>query len=152
MRRLLLFVFLLIPALAAAVDTPTYQKTITYQLRFRLNSRWVNGDSADVAYGDNEQEMHSQLAALESRELDRLDLAIQAIEEGSYGTCRTCHGKIPVARLKAIPDATTCISCQRLNEQRGTNGGFDADWESAWRFEAKLHDGDLTVQDVRMDR
>ena len=56
MRRLLLFVFLLIPALAAAVDTPTYQKTITYQLHFRLNSRWVNGDSADVvsAYPSSE--------------------------------------------------------------------------------------------------
>lgn len=112
----------------------------------------VHGDSADVAYGDNEQEMHSQLAALESRELDRLDQAIQAIEEGSYGTCRICRGKIPIARLKAIPDATTCISCQRLNEQRGIEGKYDADWESAWRFEAKLHDGDLTVQDVTMDR
>ncbi len=111
----------------------------------------THGDSADVAYGDNEQEMHSQLAALESRELRRLERAIEAIDEGRYGTCEYCQAKISLARLKAIPDATACITCQQLHERDGETTGQKVNWESAWNYEARERDGELTVQDVHLN-
>lgn len=110
----------------------------------------THGDAADLAYGDNEQEMHSQLAALESRELRRLEAAITALDEGRYGTCEYCQGKIPLARLKAIPDATTCVGCQQKHELSGGDSRHAANWESAWRFEVHEHDSELTVQDVQL--
>ena len=38
--------------------------------------------------------------------------ALRKIDDGSYGICEECEDEIPVARLKAIPDARYCISCQ----------------------------------------
>jgi DnaK suppressor protein len=111
----------------------------------------THGDSADVAYLDHEQEMHSQLAALESRELMRLDRAILAIDEGRYGRCELCNGKISVARLQAIPDATCCIECQQKAERRGGGVHTVGNWASAWEYQAREHDRELTVEDVVMD-
>lgn len=123
--------------------------------KIALEAGWTpedaaHGDMADVAYSDHEQEMHSQLAALESRELSRLERAIEAINEGRYGTCEYCGGKIGLARLKAIPDAVACISCQQKHEVGGS-GKQRVDWESAWAHEAREHDRELTPQDVRLD-
>ena len=38
--------------------------------------------------------------------------ALKKIEDGSYGICEECEEEIPIKRLKAIPDARYCISCQ----------------------------------------
>ncbi|MCA9080919.1 MAG: TraR/DksA C4-type zinc finger protein [Planctomycetaceae bacterium] len=119
-------------------------------------SDWIDpeaahGDLGDAALLDYEQEMHSQLAALESRELDRLERAIHAIETGRYGTCEHCQQKIPLARLRAIPDATTCIRCQQKSELSRTYGHEELHWEAAWDYQAREHDQELTVQDVSME-
>ncbi len=37
--------------------------------------------------------------------------ALERIELGSYGICEVCGEAIPVARLDALPYATTCVSC-----------------------------------------
>ena len=36
---------------------------------------------------------------------------------GPYGTCAECSKAIAPARLKAIPEATTCVSCQEKLER-----------------------------------
>ncbi|MBI3956590.1 MAG: TraR/DksA C4-type zinc finger protein [Candidatus Kerfeldbacteria bacterium] len=38
-----------------------------------------------------------------------VDAALDAIENGSYGTCRVCGKPIEEARLAAIPSTTLCI-------------------------------------------
>ena len=43
--------------------------------------------------------------------------ALRKIEEGSYGYCEACEEEIPIERLKAIPDARYCISCQAQLEK-----------------------------------
>jgi RNA polymerase-binding transcription factor DksA len=37
--------------------------------------------------------------------------ALEAIETGKYGKCEVCGEEIDKARLKAYPEATTCINC-----------------------------------------
>ena len=38
--------------------------------------------------------------------------AIERLEAGTYGTCVECENPIGLARLRAIPEATTCVTCQ----------------------------------------
>jgi RNA polymerase-binding transcription factor DksA len=42
--------------------------------------------------------------------------ALERIEQGTYGTCKTCGGAIPHDRLAAVPYATLCIACERQAE------------------------------------
>ena len=42
----------------------------------------------------------------------RLRSAIERIDDGSYGICLECEEEIAPKRLKAIPWAELCISCQ----------------------------------------
>jgi len=42
-------------------------------------------------------------------QLKKINLALQAIETGSYGKCETCGNDIPFERLKAVPDTRFCI-------------------------------------------
>ena len=44
--------------------------------------------------------------------IDKIDDAIERIENGSYGNCELCGRKIPEERLEFIPYANTCIDCE----------------------------------------
>ncbi len=37
--------------------------------------------------------------------------ALERLEMGEYGICEICGSAIPIARLEALPYATTCVSC-----------------------------------------
>lgn len=43
------------------------------------------------------------------REMDDLERALQAIEDGQYGRCVVCGRPIPPERLEAMPTAMTCV-------------------------------------------
>lgn len=76
-----------------------------------------SGDVMDVAMDTAQDEISSQLAEVESRELTRIEEALERIREGGYGDCDVCEKPIPLARLQAVPYATMCIECQRKNEK-----------------------------------
>jgi DnaK suppressor protein len=78
------------------------------------------GDVIDAAYDSAQDEISSQLAEVESRELANIENALERMKEGSYGGCEVCGGKIPLARLNALPYATMCIECQREVERSGS--------------------------------
>lgn len=44
--------------------------------------------------------------------------ALEAINSGSYGICRSCGKEIPKERLEALPYAPRCVECQRRQETR----------------------------------
>ncbi|MFG0333574.1 MAG: TraR/DksA family transcriptional regulator [Maioricimonas sp. JB049] len=110
-----------------------------------------SGDLSDVAIDDAEREINSQLVSLESRELSKIDRAIDAIRQGRYGTCEVCSRAIPIARLQALPYTTLCVDCQRLQEAGGGAGDGEADWESVYEYQARQHDQDLTLDDIRIE-
>ena len=47
-----------------------------------------------------------------------IDLALERIEAGTYGTCINCGRPIPEERLAAVPYAVLCVPCKR-DEERG---------------------------------
>lgn len=97
-------------------------------------------DVVDAASDAVQDEISSQLAEVESRELASIDKALESIRAGTYGNCEICSSKIPLARLQALPYATMCIECQRAAElgeldsrrsednwSRVVDAGYDAD-------------------------
>jgi len=63
----------------------------------------------------DEMEMYgSTLAADEAMksELEKIEKALAAMEAGTYGTCANCRKVIPVERLRAYPQADTCLDCE----------------------------------------
>ena len=85
------------------------------------------GDVIDAAYDTAQDEVNSQLAEVESRELGSIENALERMREGTYGQCEFCGGKIPLARLDALPYATMCIGCQRDLERLGESRGRRAE-------------------------
>ncbi len=81
----------------------------------------VVGDLGDAALDDDYGLVTSNLAELESQELRHIEHAIERLETGHYGSCEGCGCVIPLARLQALPYATTCVHCQQRQE---TGGGL----------------------------
>ncbi|MGH8178958.1 MAG: TraR/DksA family transcriptional regulator [Steroidobacter sp.] len=50
-------------------------------------------------------------------ELRRIDYALVRLHNGAYGECIDCAQSIPVARLKAEPTASRCLTCQERYEK-----------------------------------
>ena len=112
------------------------------------------GDQADAAVETANDEINSQLAELESRELGQIERALLRIRKGVYGKCEYCGGKIAEARLNALPYTDTCIECQREMEVQG--GGFrqEADFRRWAHIDAKStddHDHEIDLSDYEMD-
>ncbi|MBY0279626.1 TraR/DksA C4-type zinc finger protein [Candidatus Binatia bacterium] len=43
----------------------------------------------------------------------QLRAALGRLDDGTYGRCMRCDGKIAPARLEAMPEVTVCIGCAR---------------------------------------
>jgi DnaK suppressor protein len=86
-------------------------------LRNFKNSDSSTGDAADVAFETGSDEMTSQLAEIDARELSQIERALSRLKQGTYGLCEACQAKIPVGRLNALPYTTLCIECQREMEK-----------------------------------
>lgn len=97
----------------------------------------ATGDLADVALDSAHEEVTSQMAEVESRELVQIEEALQRIQHGGYGACAECDKPIPLARLEALPYATMCIRCQIEQEKIGSRG-----WS---RNSGRAYDAEATV-------
>ena len=63
-----------------------------------------------------QQQMAAANAAQAAAHLNRVELALAAVESGDFGYCRRCDEPIGFARLKARPDSPLCLNCQQDNE------------------------------------
>jgi DnaK suppressor protein len=109
----------------------------------------TSGDVIDAALDSVQDEISSQLAEVESRELTRIETALERIRTGQYGICEVCGCNIPMARLSALPYATNCIKCQREAEQEGSGHGHDADWSRL--LDSGGAEADLSIGDLELD-
>jgi len=72
----------------------------------------------DTATATLDREIDYTLEENSEQVLAEIDDALQRIEDGTFGTCRTCGQPIAPERLEAMPWATQCIDCKR-KEERG---------------------------------
>jgi len=49
--------------------------------------------------------------------LQKVNEALERIENGTYGICEMCGLPIPEERLEALPYANLCITCKQKEEQ-----------------------------------
>jgi DnaK suppressor protein len=112
-----------------------------------------DGDAADVAFDTGSDEISSQLAELEARELSQIERAIARMKQGSYGVCEGCGKKIPVTRLNALPYSTFCIECQREMERNPSWGDHrGGNWEKVYDAQTPLEDQrEVNIADLEMD-
>ena len=66
---------------------------------------------ADLGSDTYEQDNTILLMNNEGETLTAIEGALVRIEEGVYGSCAECSGKIRKTRLKAIPYTPYCIKC-----------------------------------------
>jgi DnaK suppressor protein len=109
----------------------------------------ASGDVVDAALDSVQDEISSQLAEVESRELARIGIALERMREGQYGICEVCAINIPMARLNALPYATLCIKCQREAEREASGGRADVDWGRL--LDVNSTDADLSINDIELD-
>jgi len=57
------------------------------------------------------QAMAEAEEARRKTEILRLENALKLIDEGEYGWCASCGGRIPDRRLEIDPAATLCVKC-----------------------------------------
>jgi DnaK suppressor protein len=112
------------------------------------------GDTADAAFESGSEEMASQLAELDARELSQIERALARLKQGIYGLCEVCAAKIPVGRLNTLPYSTYCINCQREMEKDPSWGERQADgnWEKVYDSPAPLEEQrEVDLSDLEMD-
>lgn len=94
-------------------------------LRHQIHSLGITSQEADVAASNHMAEdataAFDQAAAVSLQRghqvsLSGVERALARMTAGTYGVCERCRTQIDFARLKAIPHAMLCMTCQRVAE------------------------------------
>ncbi len=72
---------------------------------------------ADQGTDAMEREKNFLYAQRNGRLLYHIDMALERIENGTYGLCQSCGKPISEERLEAVPHARLCIECKALEEK-----------------------------------
>ena len=85
------------------------------ELRVEIDApgQMTYGSQAAAASHVFEQQRDLALRDHNRLHLEAIDAAIARLDDGTYGSCTSCHRPISPARLEARPWAALCIDCQR---------------------------------------
>ena len=61
-----------------------------------------------------------ELLKYDEETLQKIDDALERMDNGGYGRCETCGERIGRERLRAVPHAANCIACQRELEREAS--------------------------------
>lgn len=74
-------------------------------------------DEMDLASSEYLQAFTFRLRGREKNLLDKIEKALERIDNGTFGTCEECDEPIALKRLEARPEATLCIRCKEEQER-----------------------------------
>ena len=74
-------------------------------------------DEMDLASSEYLQSFTFRLRGREKAFLDKIQKALQKIEDGSFGVCEECGEEISIKRLEARPETSLCIKCKEDQER-----------------------------------
>lgn len=72
---------------------------------------------ADLGSDTFEQDFTLQLMESEEGTLAAIEDALDRMDEGTYGECEACGGKILKARLEALPFVALCVKCAEKEQK-----------------------------------
>jgi len=75
------------------------------------------GDSIDQATQSLDKEILFELSDNERKILRDIEAAMRKMEKGTYGLCEHCKNVIEKKRIKALPSARYCMTCQSGSEK-----------------------------------
>jgi DnaK suppressor protein len=91
---------------------------IQSRIRHRRTDPWTDvRDAVDVSDADVAGDMALALLQMRMDTLSRIDQALARLDAGAYGTCVDCKSEIAERRLRALPFAVRCQSCEERREQ-----------------------------------
>ena len=73
-------------------------------------------DVGDQALLDTERVRDISIMELRNKMRQQIDEALVKLEEGTYGRCADCGAEITEKRLRAVPFARRCVTCQAKQE------------------------------------
>ena len=74
-------------------------------------------DEGDHAAAAAETMVDSAILVQQRKELNEIELALDKIRRGSFGTCEMCEEEIGLPRLEVKNFARYCIICREINEK-----------------------------------
>jgi DnaK suppressor protein len=77
----------------------------------------VTEAGAGAALVEGEREIIFSVRSRLLERANRLADALERVRSGEYGTCEVCGCAIVPARLRAMPEVTTCVACQDAVER-----------------------------------
>jgi RNA polymerase-binding transcription factor len=93
-------------------------------------------DEVDLIQLNEDREMSFATRSMLVERANKLAEALERLRGGDYGICQECEEPIAPARLRAMPEVTTCVRCQdrlerskRLQPVGGPVRGEDGDDE-----------------------
>jgi DnaK suppressor protein len=75
-------------------------------------------DDPDIANEMMEKMMSAMVSSNYEKNLERIDAALERIQDGQFGKCQVCSVEIPLPRLEALPFTLYCINCQKEIERK----------------------------------
>ena len=75
-------------------------------------------DPNDRATFESDRNFELRIRDRERKLMNKIDEALERIDDGSYGICEGCGDEIALKRLEARPVAKFCIECKTSQEQR----------------------------------
>jgi len=90
------------------------QQVIAGQLEI---SRDEMADETDLTAIELGHTMRVRLQGRERQLLIKIDEALHRLNDGTFGSCETCHEAIDVKRMEARPTTTQCIDCKEASEK-----------------------------------
>jgi DnaK suppressor protein len=83
-------------------------------------------DEGESSEADTQEDLSFALIQMKAEMLNKIAMALDRLEEGTYGSCLDCKADIPEARLRALPFAVRCKKCEEACESAERSERFAA--------------------------
>lgn len=114
----------LIPPIVDPLQQDRFRKLLLEQ-RDRVTASIDGDDPAENQDLRDPEELATIIARTEVNDriveddlhlVQKIDLALSRLEDGSYDQCANCGGEIPIERLLAKPSVSLCVPCQEAKD------------------------------------
>lgn len=76
-----------------------------------------DGDEVDLIQARVLKDVSAKLSQREINLLNRINSSLEKIDNGTFGICEDCDGRIGEKRLLAVPGCSICIDCAEEQEK-----------------------------------